>query len=55
MNKLLELTGSRTVVPLDIALGISKLPFKISCAMMLNMAYWAVSLYSYQAAEDFYQ
>lgn len=40
------------VVPLDEALGIDRLPFKMSVQLMLRCAYWAQNQCSYQAAED---
>ena len=40
------------VVPLDEALGIDRLPFKMSVQLMLRCAYWAQNQCSYQAAEE---
>ena len=40
------------VVPLDEALGIDRLPFKMSAQLMLRCAFWAQNQCSYQAAED---
>ena len=51
--KLMELDGTRAVVPLDAYLGISNLPFKITVSMMLEISYWAAKTGSYQDAEDF--
>lgn len=42
----------KSACPLDDALGISDLPFKMTPAMMLRCAYWAQNQCSYQAAED---
>jgi len=42
----------RSVFPLDDALGISRLPFKMTPALMLRCAYWAQNQCSYQAAEN---
>lgn len=53
-RRLLELENAKTIVPLDSMLGIDKLPFKISMGMMLDIAYWAVKMDSYQDAEDFF-
>lgn len=41
-----------TVVPLDMALGIDKIPGKMSLPLMLEIAYWAQNQGSYQEAED---
>jgi len=43
---------AKKVIPLDDALGISNLPFKMTPALMLRCAYWAQNQCSYQAAED---
>ena len=50
-----ERNGSRTVSPMDEALGIGALPFKVSALMMMEAAYWAIKLSSYQDAEDYFQ
>lgn len=42
----------KSIFPLDDALGISQLPFKMTPALMLRCAYWAQNQCSYQAAED---
>lgn len=44
----------KTIIPLDIVLGIPNLPFKVSIGMMLEIAYWAVKLSSYQDAENYF-
>lgn len=49
-----EKDGSGTVVPLDAVLGIGSLPFKVSAQMMLEIAYWATKLSSYQDAENYF-
>ena len=51
-GKLLNLTGSKSVVPLDSYLGVAGLPFKITPTAMLKIAYWAQNQGSYQRAED---
>ena len=50
-----KLYGVKTVVPLDIYLGVDRIPFKISVKLMLDIAYWAVKLDSYQETEDFFR
>lgn len=42
----------KSIFPLDDALGISRLPFKMTPALMLRCAYWAQNQCSYQAAEN---
>lgn len=42
----------KAVVPLDIYLGISKLPFKMTAEVMLECAYWAQDQISFQRAEE---
>ena len=42
----------RSIVPLDSYLGLAGLPFKITPAAMLKIAYWAQNQSSYQRAED---
>jgi hypothetical protein len=37
----LKKTGAKSIFPLDCYLGISGLPFKITPAAMLKIAYWA--------------
>ena len=49
---LFESMHVKSVFPLDDALGISRLPFKMTPALMLRCAYWAQNQCSYQAAED---
>jgi hypothetical protein len=51
-EKLAELYGARSVVPLDCRLGLAGLPFRITPAAMLKIAYWAQNQSSYQRAED---
>ena len=51
-EKLLGLTGLKSVVPLDCHLGLSGLPFKITPNAMLKIAFWAQNQLSYQRAED---
>lgn len=52
---LLEYMHVKSIFPLDDALGISHLPFKMTPALMLRCAYWAQNQCSYQAAEDVIQ
>jgi hypothetical protein len=51
-RRLMELTGQKSVVPLDCSLGISGLPFKITPNAMLRIAYWAQNQLSYERAEE---
>ncbi len=53
-EKLKELEGedARSVVPLDIYLGIDKLPFKVSEPLMEEICFFAIRSSSYQEAED---
>lgn len=43
------------MVPLDISLGIDKLPFKISVAMMLDIARRAINAHSYEEQQQAYE
>lgn len=51
-KRLFDIDGGSTVIPLDCALRVNGLPFKISVSMMLEIAFYAISMDSYQAAED---
>jgi hypothetical protein len=51
-DKLMELTGLKSVIPLDCCLGLSGLPFKITPNAMLKIAYWAQNQLSYERAEE---
>lgn len=51
---LLNKYGMKTVVPLDMALGVSNLPFKISVAMMLDIARRAINAHSYEELQSSY-
>ena len=51
-KRLLETDGLKRVVPLDIRLGIEKLPFKMTVGAMLTTAYWAQNQMSYRRASD---
>lgn len=51
-EKLIALTGLKSVVPLDCCLGIAGLPFKITPNAMLKIAYWAQNQLSYERAEE---
>jgi len=46
-----QLTGTKSVSPMDSYLGLSGLPFKITPAAMLKIAYWAQNQGSYRRAE----
>jgi hypothetical protein len=46
-----QLTGARSIVPMDSYLGLSGLPFKVTPAAMLKIAYWAQNQSSYRRAE----
>ena len=50
-----EKFGLKAVVPLDISLGIDKLPFKISVAMMLDIARRAINAHSYEEQQQAYE
>lgn len=49
---LFRLTGVKSIVPMDSYLGLSGLPFKITPAAMLKIAYWAQNQSSYRRAQD---
>lgn len=51
-QKLFSVYGVKSVVPLDICLGIDGLPCKMSIDMMLKCAFWAQNQCSYQLAEE---
>ena len=51
-EKLVKLTGLKSIVPLDYHLGLSSLPFKITPYAMLKIAFWAQNQLSYQRAEE---
>jgi hypothetical protein len=51
-KKLMETFGAKSVFPLDCRLGLAGLPFKITPAAMLKIAFWAQNQSSYQRAED---
>ena len=51
-EKLLKMHGTKSIVPLDCALKIDNLPFKISVKMMLCIARAAVRASSYEAAAE---
>lgn len=51
-ERLYQLKGAKAVAPLDSYLGLAGLPFKITPAAMLKIAYWAQNQSSYQRAED---
>jgi hypothetical protein len=51
-ERLMGLAGVKSVAPLDSCLGLAGLPFKITPAAMLRIAYWAQNQSSYQRAED---
>jgi hypothetical protein len=43
-------TGKRFVFPLDEALGLNRLPYKLTVGAMLEVAYWVQLTHSYSAA-----
>jgi hypothetical protein len=49
--RLQEMEGVSTIVPLDDYLGISKLPFKMTVELMLEVAFWGQNQRSYKTAE----
>jgi len=49
---LLKEKGLKSIAPLDCFLGIDKLPFKMTAAVMLECAYWAQDQISFQRAEE---
>lgn len=51
-KKLYALEGRRTIAPLDMALGIENLPFKMTVGLMLEIARYAVLMDSYDLAEE---
>jgi len=51
-GKLFLCCQCKTVAPLDSYLGLAGLPFKITPAAMLRIAYWAQNQCSYQRAEE---
>lgn len=52
---LLNNFGMKMVIPLDIALGISVLPFKITVAMMLDITKRSVNSHSYEELQQAYK
>ena len=51
-EKLMDLSGQKSVIPLDCYLGLAGLPFKITPCAMLKIAFWAQNQLSYQRAEE---
>jgi len=51
-EKLIEISGVRSIFPMDCYLGIANLPFRITPSAMLKIAYWAQNQCSYQRAEE---
>ena len=51
-EKLINIAGLKSVVPLDCYLGLAGLPFKITPCAMLKIAFWAQNQLSYQRAEE---
>lgn len=49
---LFEKERVKSIAPLDCFLGIDKLPFKMTAAVMLECAYWAQDQVSFQRAEE---
>ena len=52
---LLNKYGLKAVIPLDMALGIDKLPFKVSPQMMLDIARRAINASSYEELQQTYK
>ena len=52
LEKLLSEENISCIIPLDIALGIDVLPFKMTREMMCEVAFWAQNQASYKATED---
>jgi hypothetical protein len=50
MDSFVRLCGDKSIAPLDDALGIAKLPFKMTPAAMAEVAYWAQNQGSYSRA-----
>ena len=53
-ERLFAICQSRSIFPMDIWLGIDRLPFKMTVSMMLRIAEYTVDLDSYQDTEDFF-
>ncbi len=53
-TRLQEKFGLQAVVPLDMALGIDKLPFKITVQMMLDITRRAINAHSYEELQQAY-
>lgn len=53
-KRLLDKFGLKTVAPLDMSLGLHRLPFKISIAMMLDIARRAINAHSYEELQQAY-
>jgi hypothetical protein len=51
MERLKTLTGAKMVFPLDEALGLNLLPFKITVRAMLEISHWAKETSSFEAAQ----
>ncbi|MBQ7738189.1 MAG: hypothetical protein IJT59_00850 [Desulfovibrionaceae bacterium] len=52
--KLQALYGTKTLVPLDLLLGLDRLPFKMSTNLMLDLTYWSVKLFSYEQVASYF-
>ncbi len=51
-QRLLDLTGEATVIPLDDALQTDRIPFKMTVSMMLDVAYYGAVCGSYEETEE---
>jgi hypothetical protein len=51
LEKLIRETNMRCIVPMDIELGIDRLPYKMTREMMSEVAFWAQNQSSFKAAE----
>jgi len=54
-TKLFETEGAKSIAPLDCLFKLDKLPYKMTLATMLKVAYWAQNQCSYQKAEEIIQ
>ena len=55
IDRLKKLTGKKSVIPLDIALHIDMLPFKVTRAMMLQISRDAIDSRSYKHLAEKYK
>lgn len=55
LNILMAIEGVKCIVPLDAVLKIDNLPFKMTRAMMCEVAFWGQNQSSYEAASEILQ